>query len=341
MILSALLVGSAWAWAVEGPFPNLAAFQKTLLQEVRRQAPEPLNQEPEEFYGHSDIDTVAVFVSVKNTTGKPLAKKNFRVFEDGAAQTVRHVLSTADQPVTLGLLVDDSGSLRRNRKKLLHAVRFFIQNRLPEDELFPVSFSDRPYLLLDGEEEESPKRFIQSEEEFEDFLAGIETRGNTVLYEAVGASAQYAKDHGSHIKRVLLLLSDGEDLGSSISLQEALKAAHSTDVQIYALGIPNPVGSGDQGKDTLKKLTKETGGVALSLDSSLQDASQQEIETACRRLLEEIRNQYLVTYRSNNKTRNGAYRRILVEALNSRGGRLKVRHREGYYAPKDPPGESQ
>ena len=280
-----------------------------------------------------DVNLVILYASVRDKAGrriKELVKENFKVYEDNVEQKTA-VFSSSDIPVTLGIVIDDSGSMRDKRPAVAAAALAFVQTSNPQDQVFVVNFNDVFYL-------DTPGDFARNIEDLKAALDKIDSRGGTALYDAGRASLDHLK-LGSHDKKVLLVISDGEDNASRISYDEFFRIAQESDAVIYTIGLLGVEegsnlfklkGRGNRrAAKVLRKISQATGGAAYfpkSLD---------EVKSICVQVAEDIRNQYTIGYYPANTKKDGSFRQIRVEARKEgRGGRLVVRARTGYYAPR-------
>ncbi len=280
-----------------------------------------------------DVNLVMLYASVRDKAGrriKELVKENFKVYEDNVEQKTA-VFSSSDIPVTLGIVIDDSGSMRDKRPAVAAAALAFVQTSNPQDQVFVVNFNDVFYL-------DTPGDFARNIEDLKAALDKIDSRGGTALYDAGRASLDHLK-LGSHDKKVLLVISDGEDNASRISYDEFFRIAQESDAVIYTIGLLGVEegsnlfklkGRGNRrAAKVLRKISRATGGAAYfpkSLD---------EVKSICVQVAEDIRNQYTIGYYPANTKKDGSFRQIRVEARKEgRGGRLVVRARTGYYAPR-------
>lgn len=280
-----------------------------------------------------DVNLVMLYASVRDKAGrriKELVKENFKVYEDNVEQKTA-VFSSSDIPVTLGIVIDDSGSMRDKRPAVAAAALAFVQTSNPQDQVFVVNFNDVFYL-------DTPGDFARNIEDLKAALDKIDSRGGTALYDASRASLDHLK-LGSHDKKVLLVISDGEDNASRISYDEFFRIAQESDAVIYTIGLLGVEegsnlfklkGRGNRrAAKVLRKISQATGGAAYfpkSLD---------EVKSICVQVAEDIRNQYTIGYYPANTKKDGSFRQIRVEARKEgRGGRLVVRARTGYYAPR-------
>ena len=280
-----------------------------------------------------DVNLVMLYASVLDKRGRRingLSQRNFKLFENDVQQKMS-IFNQSDIPVTMGIVIDDSGSMRDKRKAVAAAALAFVQTSNPEDQVFVVNFNDVYYL-------DTPGDFARNTEELKAALDKIDSRGGTALYDAVHASLDHLKV-GTHDKKVLLIISDGEDNASRISFEEAFHLSQESDAVIYTIGLLGEEegtglfkmkgGGNRRAAKVLRKISAATGGEAhfpKSLD---------EVKNICIQVAEDIRNQYTLGYYPSNRKKDGSFRRIRVEARQQkRAGRLVIRTRTGYYSPK-------
>jgi len=243
------------------------------------------------------------------------------VWEDGVAQTTTSFLHQ-DQPVSLGILVDNSGSMRDKRAAVNAAALALWRASNPQDAAFVVNFSDRAYL---------DQGFTANIDLLNRGLSHSDSRGTTALYDAVAASADELATHGKLPKQVLLVITDGADNASRLSLEQAIRRVQNLGGPVvYTIGLlfDTEKDEADRARSALEALSAETGGIAY-FPRSLADVDNIAAEVA-----HDIRNQYTVGYHSSKPTSLGGYRTIRVEASGPRHGKLTVRTRNGYYAKK-------
>jgi len=253
-----------------------------------------------------------------------LNPNNFRVFEDKIEQKVS-VFSREDIPVTMGLVIDNSGSMREKRAQVNAAALTFVKTSNPHDEVFVVNFNDEFYLDLEEDFTSDPK-------ELDDALERIDSRGSTALYDAIIGSLDHLKK-GHKDKRVLLVITDGDDDASNKSLEYTLKAAQSSDATIYTIGVfsdddrKNDKKMVRHSKKVLTEIAEVTGGLAYFPDNL------EEVEPVCTQAARDIRNQYMLGYYPTNTARDGSFRAVQVQLVPPKGlSKLSVRTRAGYYA---------
>ena len=242
---------------------------------------------------------------------------NFVVYEDGQPQ---HITSfdRRDIPVSIGIVVDNSGSMRTKRTAVTKAVLNLIQASNPQDEVFVVNFNDDPYLDQD---------FTNKVDLLREALDRVDSRGGTALYDSVIASADHLAKGAKLEKKALLVVTDGVDNESRESLEVAIRAVQNDKgPTIYTIGILGDEPGSKRAKRALQSLSDQTGGVAFfPKDLAEVDEISQEVAR-------DIRNQYSITYKPTNPRSNGGYRKVRVEAHASGYKDLQVRTRDGYFA---------
>jgi len=255
-----------------------------------------------------------------------LTAKDFRVLEDGMPQSIR-LFKQEDQPVSIGLIVDNSGSMRRKRDEVSDAALAFIHASNPADEMFVVNFNNRVTLGLP-----STALFSANINALRLALSNRTSGGMTSLYDALDMGLDLLSK-ASNTKKVLVLVSDGGDNASRHSMKQILKEAETSQAIIYAIGIYDE-DDPDKNPKILNKLARETGGQAffpIELKSVI---------SICEKIAVDIRSQYTIGYVPGNAVLDGAYRTIEVTAQAPHRGKLAVRTRAGYFASGNAPGTS-
>jgi len=254
-----------------------------------------------------------------------LEKAAFTVYEDGRPQTItsfRH----EDIPVAMGIVVDNSGSMRERRQKVNAAALNLVRSSNPSDEVFIVNFNDEYYLDQD---------FTANINKLKQGLEKIEARGGTALYDAVVASADHLK--GAKLdKKVIFVVTDGEDNASTESLEQAVRRLQvENGPTVYAIGILGDEEHPKRAKRALQVISERTGGIAFfpkTLD---------EVDAISRTVAHDIRNQYTIGYKPATPKNQGGYRQVKVDARSHSYGKLTVRTRSGYYAGPEPASGAQ
>ena len=271
------------------------------------------------------VDSVVLHATVENHSGAPvsgLGKHDFKVYEDGALQRIEYY-SHEDIPVTVGLVLDNSGSMRPKRAEVIAAAMAFARSSNPQDQMFVVHFNEYVSFGLP-----SNIPFTDQTGQLQVALSRIKTNGETALYDALAAALEHLRK-GNRDKRVLIVISDGGDNASKYNLGQILTMAGQSDAIIYTIGIYTEEDP-DRNLKALRQLSKATGGEAFFPQSV------PEVVPLCERIAHDIRNQYTIAYAPANRMQDGAYRVIRVKATAPGRGRLSVRTRAGYYAPSRP-----
>jgi Ca-activated chloride channel family protein len=246
-----------------------------------------------------------------------LAPTNFAVYEDSQPQKITS-FRREDIPVSIGIVVDNSGSMRTKRTAVTKAVLNLIQASNPQDEVFVVNFNDDPYLDQDFTNKLDPLR---------EALDRVDSRGGTALYDAVIASADHLAKGAKKEKKVLLVVTDGVDNESRESLESAIrKVQDDNGPTIYTIGILGDEPGIKRAKRALQSLSDQTGGVAFFPKDLV------EVDEISQEVARDIRNQYSLTYKPTNPRSNGGYRKVKVEARAPGYKDLQVRTRDGYFA---------
>jgi Ca-activated chloride channel family protein len=249
-----------------------------------------------------------------------LEKSAFSIFQDGVEQPITS-FHREDVPVAMGIVIDNSGSMRDKREKVNQAVLNLIHASNPEDEIFVVNFSQNYYLDQD---------FTSDANLLQAALHQTSMKGSTALYDAIVASAVHLANNHRLEKKVLLVITDGQDNMSQETLQEAtrkLEEVHGP--TLYSIGL---VGSGlrSAGYQALQSLADGTGGVAYFPDTLDQ------VDDITRTVARDIRSQYVLAYKPRNQSSKPAYQSVKVEAHSQGLGSLTVRTRTGYYQNENP-----
>jgi len=247
----------------------------------------------------------------------------FSVSENGAPQTIK-VFKREDVPVSLGLIIDNSGSMREKRAKVAAAALDLVKASNKEDEVFVVNFNDDAYLDLPH-----GKDFTNNMTEMEEALSHIDSRGGTAMRDAIRMSIDHVKQKGHHDKKVLVVVTDGNDNSSIISLENLVKAAQQSEVLIYSVGLLSEEERREavRAKRALEELATATGGETFFP----KDLS--EVDRYAEDVARDIRSQYTIEYSPSNTAMDGSYRMIKV-AVNA-PGHPSVRTRSGYFATPD------
>ena len=275
-------------------------------------------QEPPPFRILVDVNLVVLQVSVRDRKGfvSDLHEPDFQIFEDGARQSIS-LFRHEDVPVTVGLVVDHSGSMKPKLTDVIAATRTFVHSSNPEDQMFVVNFNEKVTLGLPV-----GLRFTDHSEELERAISGTKAAGMTALYDAVVEALERLQT-GSHEKKALIVISDGGDNASTHRLAGVLQTVERSSALVYTIGIFDE-DDPDRNPDVLRRLAQATGGEAYfpgKLD---------EVAPICERIAHDIRNQYTIGYVPSSAAAAGVYRRIRVDAHEAGRGKLSVRARTGY-----------
>jgi VWFA-related protein len=271
-----------------------------------------------------NVDLVDVRFTVADRKGKlitRLKQEDFKIFEDNRQQVITNFASETDLPLTVALLVDTSGSIREKlRFEQEAAIEFFHSSiRRGTDKALVISFDSGVELLQDFTDD--PDKLTQA-------IMKIRAGGGTSLYDALylAITEKLSREEG---RRVLILISDGDDNSSRVSMTETLELAQKYNVAVYTISTNTSAyfGSSQQarGDNTLKKFAEETGGRPF-FPFKLQD-----LAVSFQDISEELRAQYTIAYRPSNQRLDGAFRRIRIDVADRN---LKAKHRTGYYAPR-------
>ena len=276
------------------------------------------------FVFRKDVDEVLLHASVIDDHQHivtNLDRGAFSVFEDGKPQNIIS-FHHEDIPVSIGIIIDNSGSMREKRNKVNQAALNLVRASNPKDEVFVVNFNDEYYLDQD---------FTNNLLKLKEALEKIDARGGTALYDAVVASAEHLKRNARLEKKVLLIVTDGEDNASNETLEQAVKQLQEENgPSVYAIGILGDEEHPKRAKRALEIIAQRTGGIAFfpkTLD---------EVDEISRTVARDIRNQYTIGYKPTNPRGNGGFRQIRVDAKAKGHSKLMVRTKSGYYAGVQP-----
>ena len=281
--------------------------------------------------GEIDIinsDLISLTVTVTDTYGRfvtGLNKSAFTVLDDKEPQEITF-FSTEDAPISLGVIFDVSGSMSGDKiSRARQALTRFIDTSHTSDEYFLIGFNSRAQLLLDR---------TRNSDALMEKLTFVQTKGQTALYDACYLGVEKVT-RGTHPKRAVLLISDGQDNSSRYTFSELRRLLKESDVIIYAVGILSGHDDGSSlgiaGRSILEELSGVSGGKAFFPGTAA------EMNDTFERIALELRNQYSIGYRPANFTTDGKWRKIKIKVQPPRGlPRLFVRSKEGYYATPNP-----
>ena len=278
------------------------------------------NEDPANWKISLDVEQVLLTVSVRDRAGRhvpQLMEDAFRVDEDGKQQRIEY-FSREDIPVTVGLLIDNSRSMRHKHREVMTAALAFIQQSNPEDEMFVVNFNEQPRFGLPDSLD-----FAASPEVLSRALASVDLDGQTALYDAIGSGLDHL-GRGRWEKDVLLVVSDGGDNASKMEFGDLLARIERSTALIYTIGIYDEANE-DSNPGVLKKIARMSGGGAY-FPTRMED-----VRGICEEIANDIRSQYTIAYKSANSN-SGSYRKIRVTAKSPQGKKLVVRTRAGYFA---------
>jgi VWFA-related protein len=266
---------------------------------------------------HVDAEEVVLNCTVLDNKGElvnDLTKKNFKVFEDKVPQTVVS-LQHQDTPVSIGLLVDESGSMSRKRDAVASAAIDLVKASNPQDETFLVNFSDQAYLDVN---------FTSDLNELQRGLSHPTLSGATALYDTVVTAADKMERSASRPRKVLIVITDGDDDASKLTLNDAIHRVQNMQGPIiYSIGLLFGGDKSRHAKRDLQALSSSTGGIAF-FPASLKD-----IDSVAAEVARDIRNQYAIAYHSV-KASEGGYHAVKVEAQAPGHGQLTAYTRSGY-----------
>jgi len=296
-----------------------------ILQTFAGQAPVAGLPEPP-FKLTATAEFVLLDVSVKDATGEHvplLEKNNFQVYENGKLQTVTH-FSSDDVPVTVGLVIDTSGSMSIKHPHVVTAAMVFIKASNRNDEEFVVNFNDRPSFGLPAN--------IPFTDDFDKLRAALvmtPPQGRTALYDALVISLNHL-EKGKRDKKALVLVSDGGDNSSTHGFEDVMALVRESRATIYTIGIFDE-DDPDRNPDLLRRLSRISGGESF-LPQQLSD-----VFSICRQIAIDIRTRYTIGYVPVRSGEKGSLRKIKVVAQKTDGRKLAVRTRTSYVLPDTRP----
>jgi VWFA-related protein len=334
VVLGSLLAGATLVLPAQSPAPQPAAAAQNppaLVDTDPVRSPDgsaapsaaaPLEKQPTGYILHTDVEEVVLNVTVLDGANlvQNLKKEDFKIAEDGVAQRILSFQHT-DLPVSIALVVDNSGSMFRKRPSVNKSALDLIEASNPEDEAFVVNFSDEAIIDQD---------FTSDIAKLRDGLTHIDARGGTALYDAVVASADKLAADAKHPKQVLILITDGEDNASTTNLEQTIgRVQELSGPVIYSIGLL----FGDEmskaevkhARKALESLSTETGGVAF-FPKSIEQVDEIAAEVA-----RDIRSQYTLGYRSSKPTSEPGFRHVEVAVSGHGTGKLVARTRTGYF----------
>jgi Ca-activated chloride channel homolog len=284
------------------------------------QPQEPQGDDAGQFVFRKKVEEVvlhAVVVDGQNELISNLDKNSFRVYEDSKPQEITSFYQE-HVPVALGILIDNSGSMRPKRPSVNQAALNLVRSSNPQDEVFVVNFGEQYYLDQD---------FTSDVAKLQTALERVETRGSTALYDAIVASAAHMKQGSILQKRILLVVTDGADNASQESLEEAIQQLQQKDGPVvYVIALLANGRNASSTTRSLESLSQSTGGTAFFP----KEVSQ--VDSITRSIASAIRNQYVIGYKSLSTATGHTYHTIQVDAFDPGRRKLRVRTRTGYYS---------
>ena len=302
-----------------------AGAQRPQEQKAAPQPPQPARPAEDQTIS-VDVNLVNIVFPVVDKKGKfitNLRKEDFRIAEDNRAQVITNFSSETDLPLTIALLVDTSGSIRdKLRFEQEAAIEFFYSTlQRGKDKALVIAFDSAPEVL---------QEFTDNPETLANAVRKIRAGGGTALYDAIYLAVSQRLT-GQSGRKILILISDGDDNSSRLSLTETLEIAQRNDVAIYGISTNSAAYFGskeqDRGDKTLKRFSEETGGRPF-FPLKIQDLANSFTD-----IHQELRSQYTIGYRTTNARADGTFRKIRIDVTNKD---FKARHRAGYYMPKAP-----
>jgi VWFA-related protein len=267
----------------------------------------------------ADSNLVVLHTTVADKSGKlvtDLPQKAFKVYENNVEQQLKE-FRREDIPVSLGLVIDNSGSMTLKRQKVEAAVLQLVKASNPQDQTFIVNFNDEAYLDC---------AFTNSVAKLEEGIARIDSRGGTAVRDAIGMSIDYMKDNAKLDKKIVFVVTDGDDNMSSLTLEQLVRKAQESEVLIYAIGLLDEEDrrAAKRAERAINAITEASGGAAYF------PRELAEVGELALRVAHEVRNQFTLAYTPANQALDGSYRQIRVTVQGP--NRPTARTRTGYYA---------
>lgn len=269
-----------------------------------------------------DTREVDLNISVTDKNGNQvpgIPQSAFKVFENGVEQPIK-AFTHLDVPVSMGIVIDNSGSMRDKKASVNAASLALVKASNPQDEVFIIGFNDQPYLDQD---------FTSDVKLLERALDKTETRGGTLMRDSIHLALEHMKKFAKHDKRVLLIITDGNDNISDETPEQLVREARQSEVLIYSIGLLNEEDPKDKrdAQHALKNLAEASGGL------DYYPKTLAEVERVTPQIADEIRKQYLIAYTPLNSTLDGTFRKVDVKLTGF--GKPNVRYRNGYFATSD------
>ena len=280
-------------------------------------------QEREPPVFRTETRLVVCHTTVADKSGRlitDLPREAFTVFENGERQEIK-VFKREDIPVSMGLIIDNSASMANKRAKVEAADVALVTDSNPDDEVFVVNFSDQAFLDLPHD-----KDFTSDIAEMKEALTRTDSRGETAMRDAVQMSLNHVKEKAHKDKKVLVLVTDGEDNVSTVKMEDLVRSAQQSGVLIYCVGLlgEEQPRNAARARRALDELATATGGESFFPN----DVSQ--VDRIAHQVARDVRNQYTIEYTPSNTALDGTFRQIKI-VVNA-PGKPVVRTRSGYYA---------
>jgi len=267
----------------------------------------------------SDTRLVVLHATVVDKNGRLLTnlpEKAFHVYENNVEQPIKKFLRE-DIPVSIGLIVDNSGSMRTKRQRVEASALALVKASNPQDEVFIVNFNDEAFL---------DQPFTNDLKLMERGLEKIDSRGGTAMRDAIRMSIDYLKENGKKDKKVLVVVTDGDDNNSSITLENLIKGAQQSEVLIYTVGLLS-----EEEKREARRATRALNAISDATGAkSYYPKELKDVDGVCQQVAHDIRSQYVIEYSPTNPALDGSFRQIKVIA--NAPNKPVVRTRSGYYA---------
>jgi VWFA-related protein len=271
---------------------------------------------------HADTRLVVLHATVVDKSGRLLTnmtQKSFHVYEDNVEQPIKKFLRE-DVPVSMGLIVDNSGSMRTKRQRVEASALALVKASNPQDEVFIVNFNDDAFL---------DQTFTNDIKLLQRGLEKIDSRGGTAMRDAIRMSIDYLKENGKKDKKVLVVVTDGDDNNSSMTLENLIKAGQQSEVLIYTVGLLS-----EEEKREAKRATRALNAIADATGAkSYYPKELKDVDGVCQQVAHDIRSQYIIEYSPTNAALDGTFRKVRVVANGP--NKPVVRTRSGYYATPD------
>jgi VWFA-related protein len=308
-------------------FGQVSASQQGKPSATKSAKAEP--NESEDAIFSSDTRLVPLNVTVADKSGRlvtNLPQNAFQVFENGTPQQIK-LFKREDVPVSMALIIDNSGSMREKRAAVESAALALVKDSNQHDEVIVVNFNDEAY--LDTCQGGAANCFTSDIKVMEQALTKIDSRGGTAMRDAIKLSVGELKEKAKRDKKVILVVTDGNDNASATALESLVREAQQDDVLVYAIGLltDEEKREAKKARRALELLTESTGGMVFYP----KDVS--EVDRIAHQVAHDIRNQYTIGYTPSNTALDGTYRQIKV-TVKGQGNPL-ARTRSGYYATKE------